>query len=103
MDSLEDVNRGRQGKTFDHFATTEFFYRKHGVAAVGLNSEPDIIPRQLDMMVQHFNQGTPGEYHVFCAHHSFLPVPTTKLKPGDVVPRAADILQSLIELNVDLL
>src|SRR5450759_2767958 len=66
-------------------------------------SEPDITPRQLDMMVQHFNKGRPGEYRIFCAHHSFLPVPTKKLKPGDVVPRSADILQTLIELNVDLL
>ena len=71
--------------------------------AVGLNSEPDITPRQIEMMVQHFNKGEPGEYRIFCAHHSFLPVPTKKLKPGDVVPRSADILQTLIELNVDLL
>ena len=103
MDSIEGVSRGRQGKFFDHFAATEFFYRANGVAAVGLNSEPDITPRQLDMMVQHFNKGEPGEYRIFCAHHSFLPVPTKRLKPGDVVPRAADILQTLIELNVDLL
>jgi hypothetical protein len=30
-------------------------------------------------------------------------VPTKRLRPGDVVPRSADILQTLIELNVDLL
>lgn len=101
--SLEDVNRGRQGKFFDHFAATEFYYRANGIAAVGLNSEPDITPRQIEMATQHFNKGQTGEYRIFCAHHSFLPVPTKKLKPGDVVPRAADILQTLIELNVDLL
>ncbi len=103
IDTLEDVNHGRQGKFFDHFDATEFFYRANGVAAVGLNSEPDITPRQLDMAVQHYNKGQSGEYRIFCAHHSFLPVPTKKLKPGDVVPRAADILQTLIEMNVDLL
>ena len=101
--ALEDVNHGRQGKFFEHFAATEFFYRADGVAAVGLNSEPDITPRQIEMAMQHFNKGPVGEYRIFCAHHSFLPVPTKKLKPGDVVPRAADILQTLIELNVDLL
>lgn len=103
INAIEDVNHGRQGKFFDHFQGTEFFYRANGIAAVGLNSEPDITPRQLDMMVQHFNKGRSGEYRIFCAHHSFLPVPTKKLKPGDVVPRSADILQTLIELNVDLL
>lgn len=101
--ALEDVNHGRQGKFFEHFAATEFFYRANGVAAVGLNSEPDITLRQIEMAMQHFNKGPVGEYRIFCAHHSFLPVPTKKLKPGDVVPRAADILQTLIELNVDLL
>jgi len=93
MDALENVNHGRQGKFFDHFDATEFFYRANGIAAVGLNSTPEITPRQME----------PGELRIFCAHHSFLPVPTKKLKPGDTVPRAADILQTLIELNVDLL
>src|SRR6266496_4663786 len=103
MDSLEDVNHGRQGKFFDHFLATEFFYRSGDIAAVGLNSTPEITPRQMDLTVQHFNKGRSGELRLFCAHHSFLPVPTKKLKPGDVVPRSADILQTLIELHVDLL
>ena len=103
MAALENVNHGRQGKFFDHFEATEFFYRANGVAAVGINSTPEITPRQMELATQHFNKGQPGELRIFCAHHSFLPVPTKKLKPGDVVPRAADILQTLIELNVDLL
>ena len=103
METLENVNRGRQGRFFDHFDASEFYYRAGGIAAVGLNSTPDIIPRQMEMAAQHFNKGQAGELRIFCAHHSFLPVPTKKLRPGDVVPRAADILQALIELNVDLL
>ena len=103
MDELEDVNHGRQGKFFDHFPATEFFYRANGVAAVGLNSTPEITPRQIEMMAQHFTKGQTGELRIFCAHHSFLPVPTKKLRPGDIVPRSADILQTLIDLHVDLL
>jgi Icc protein len=103
LEELEDVNHGRQGKFLDHFPATEFFYRADGVAAVGLNSTPEIGARQLDMMAQHFQKGQMGELRIFCAHHSFLPVPTKKIRPGDVVPRSADILQTLIELNVDLL
>jgi len=103
IDSLEGVNRGRQGKFFAHFDNTEFLYRANGIAAVGLNSTPEITPRQMEVAAQHFDKGQPGELRIFCAHHSFLPVPTKKLKPGDTVPRAADILQTLIELNVDLL
>jgi predicted phosphodiesterase len=103
MNVLEDVNHGRPGKFLDHFPATEFFYRAHNVAAVGLNSTPEISARQIEAMTQHFNRGQTGELRIFCAHHSFLPVPTKKLRPGDVVPRSADILQTLIELNVDLL
>jgi predicted phosphodiesterase len=103
LEELEDGNHGRQGKFLEHFPATEFFYRADGVAAVGLNSTPEIAARQLEMMAQHFHKGQAGELRIFCAHHSFLPVPTKKLRPGDVVPRSADILQTLIELNVDLL
>ncbi|MDQ2903204.1 MAG: metallophosphoesterase [Chloroflexota bacterium] len=103
IDKLESVDYGRQGKYFDHFEATEFFYRANGVSAVGLNSAPEITPRQLEVASKHYNRGTLGEFRIFCAHHSFLPVPTKTLKPGDIVPRSADILQSLIELNVDLL
>lgn len=88
---------------FEHFEHAEFFYRDHQVAAVGLHSAPEISARQMDLAGQHFLNGPPGELRIFCAHHSFLPVPTKKLKPGDTVPRSADILQTLIELNVDLL
>ncbi len=64
MDSLENVNRGRQGKFFDHFDATEFFYRTNGVAAVGLNSTPEITPRQMEIASQHFSQGQPGELRI---------------------------------------
>lgn len=103
FESPESVNHGRQGKYFDHFDATEFFYRERGIAAVGVNSTPEITPRQIENATQHFNKGPASEFRIFCAHHSFLPVPTKKLRSGDVVPRAADILQSLIELNVNLL
>lgn len=88
---------------FKHFEHAEFFYRDSQIAAVGLHSTPEISTRQMELAAQHFLNGHPGELRIFCAHHSFLPVPTKKLKPGDTVPRSADILQTLIELNVDLL
>ncbi|HEY0757102.1 MAG TPA: metallophosphoesterase [Ktedonobacteraceae bacterium] len=90
-------------KFFEHFENAEFFYRDSQIAATGLHSTPEITTRQMELASQHFTNGHPGELRIFCAHHSFLPVPTKKLKPGDTVPRSADILQTLIELNVDLL
>lgn len=103
IDTRENVNYGRQGKYFDHFPATEFFYRANGVAAVGLNSTPEITSRQIEQTIQHFSKGQPGELRIFCAHHSFLPVPTKRLRVGDTLARSADILQTLIELNVDIL
>lgn len=105
LDSQELENsKNKRANTFlEHFESAEFFYRDSQVAAVGLNSTPEISARQMELASQHFLNGHPGELRIFCAHHSFLPVPTKKLKPGDTVPRSADILQTLIELNVDLL
>ena len=99
----ENSKAKRSEKFFEHFESAEFFYRDTRLAAAGLHSTPEITTRQMELAAQHFLNGNPGELRVFCAHHSFLPVPTKKLKPGDTVPRSADILQTLIELNVDLL
>ena len=104
IDGQEESNKGKRASTFlEHFDNAEFFYRDSHIAAAGLNSAPEITVQQIEVAAQHFLNGNPGELRIFCAHHSFLPVPTKKLKPGDIVPRAADILQTLIELNVDLL
>ncbi len=104
MDGQEEIGKSKRvGTFFEHFDNAEFFYRDSRIAATGLNSAPEITTQQMEVTAQHFLNGNPGEFRIFCAHHSFLPVPTKKLKPGDIVPRAADILQNLIELNVDLL
>jgi predicted phosphodiesterase len=100
----QELHRAKRADGFsEHFESAEFFYRDSRLAATGLHSAPEITTGQLDLATRHFLNGHPGELRVFCAHHSFLPVPTKKLKPGDTVPRSADILQTLIELNVDLL
>ncbi|HEY1353719.1 MAG TPA: metallophosphoesterase family protein [Ktedonobacteraceae bacterium] len=100
----QELHRARRADSFsEHFECAEFFYRDSRLAATGLHSAPEITAGQLELATRHFLSGHPGELRVFCAHHSFLPVPTKKLKPGDTVPRSADILQTLIELNVDLL
>lgn len=101
--SEQNSSKKRQAKFFEHFESAEFFYRDTQIAATGLHSTPDITTRQMELASQHFLNGPAHELRIFCAHHSFLPVPTKKLKPGDTVPRAADILQTLIELHVDLL
>ncbi|MGH2509084.1 MAG: metallophosphoesterase family protein, partial [Ktedonobacteraceae bacterium] len=105
IDGQEPENsKGKRAEAFfEHFDSAEFFYRDAQIAATGLNSTPELTAQQMEAATQHFLHGHPGELRIFCAHHSFLPVPTKKLKPGDIVPRAADILQTLIELNVDLL
>lgn len=97
-------HKGKHTEAFlEHFESAEFFYRDAHMAAIGLNSTPEITPKQMEATAHHFLNGPASELRIFCAHHSFLPVPTKKLKSGDIVPQAADILQTLIELNVDLL
>jgi len=100
----QGTGKAKRAQSFaEHFESAEFFYRDARLAATGLHSAPEISACQMELTARHFLNGPAGELRVFCAHHSFLPVPTKKLKPGDTVPRSADILQTLIELHVDLL
>jgi 3',5'-cyclic-AMP phosphodiesterase len=96
----------RQEKYQKHISSEmDFFYRDsaQGIAIVGLNSTPKITKHQRKEMKRHFNEGMQDEVRIFCAHHSFVPVPTKKVKAKHFDPHAGDILEELVDLHVDLL
>lgn len=88
---------------FTHFFNdVDFFDRSKGYVIVGLDSEP-VIPEESMIRAVEFYSASPMKAHrVFCTHRSLLPTPRKKLKTGDLLPNAGDILEQLIAARVDL-
>jgi 3',5'-cyclic-AMP phosphodiesterase len=86
----------------DFFDDIEFFHRSKEAAIVGLDSEPLIRDESLRRGLAFLEGSAAKAHRVFCTHRSLLPVPRKKLKDGDVLPNAGDILAMLLDARVDL-
>ena len=86
----------------DFFADLDFFDRFPGATVVGLNSEPQIPDDAFKRGVDFFRGSSPSIPRVFCTHRSLLPVPRKKVKEGDLLKNAADIMTELLALKVRL-
>jgi predicted MPP superfamily phosphohydrolase len=76
--------------------------RESDLALVGLNSEPDISAEALDRAVEFFD-GSPATRRIFFTHRALLPVPTKRVKDGDLVATAGDVLARLLRARVALI
>lgn len=86
----------------EFFADIDFFERTKELCIVGLDSEP-VIPDDSFSRGIAFLKGSSSKLtRVFCTHRSLLPVPRKKLKEGDILPNAGDILDDLMAAGVDL-
>lgn len=86
----------------DYFPTVDFFDRFDSLTIVGVDSEPQIADDDMNRAIDFFLGSSPAVPRVFCTHRSLLPVPRKKVKDGDLLKNAADILDSLIEARVSL-
>lgn len=86
----------------DFFATVDFFDRFDSVTIAGLDSEPQIPDESFERAVAFYRGSSPSIPRVFCTHRSLLPVPRKRVKDGDLLKNAADVLAALLELNVSL-
>jgi hypothetical protein len=86
----------------DFFDDINFFERRQGVTLVGLDSEPAISEESFAQAMAFFDSSSSGTVRVFCTHRSLLPVPRKKLKEGDVLVNAGDLLAQLVAAHVDL-
>jgi 3',5'-cyclic AMP phosphodiesterase CpdA len=69
--------------------------------AVGVNSTPKLSSESLARAARRLRRA--GRRHQIVAmHHGLLPVPGRKLRDGDLVARAGDVLSLLCDLGVDL-
>lgn len=86
----------------DFFDDIHFYERQKEMTIVGLDSEPTIPDETLQLGLDFLHSSAPKATRVFCTHRSLLPVPRKKLKPGDLLPNAGDVLAQLIDARVDL-
>jgi predicted phosphodiesterase len=86
----------------DFFEDIEFFHRATDVAIVGLDSEPMIRDESFRRGLAFLESTSPKSHRIFCTHRSLLPVPRKKLKEGDVLQNAGDILAALLAARVDV-
>jgi 3',5'-cyclic AMP phosphodiesterase CpdA len=83
------------------FGTTEPSVNGDGIVAVGVSSSPKLSSQSLTRAARRLRK-FPDAFRVFALHHGLLPVPGRKLRDGDLVPRAGDVLSLLCDLGVDL-
>lgn len=86
----------------DFFPGIDFFERFDGVTAVGLDSEPQIPDDSFKRGMDFFDGSSPSVPRLFCTHRSLLPVPRKKVKEGDLLKNAADVLAELLDARVSL-
>lgn len=84
------------------FTDVDFFERLPDATVVGLNSEPQIPDDAFKRGIDFFHGSSPAILRVFCTHRSLLPVPRKKVKEGDLLKNAADILAELLNSKVRL-
>lgn len=87
----------------EFFANVDFFERRKDLALVGLNSEPQIPDESFRRGLAFLEGSSSKATRVFCTHRSLIPIPRKKLKPGDLLPNAGDVLAELVAAHVDLI
>lgn len=86
----------------DFFPDVDFFERRDDIVIAGLDSEPAIPADSFNRAMAFFRGSSPTLPKAFCTHRSLLPVPRKKLKDGDLLKDAADILAGLLDAGVSL-
>ena len=98
------VSSGDRATPFlEFFDDVDFFERTKELCLVGLDSEPVIPDDALRRGIAFLEGSSPKLTRVFCTHRSLLPVPRKKIKEGDILPNAGDILDELLMAGVDLI
>lgn len=96
------AERRRATPFLDFFDDVDFFERTKEACIVGLDSEPVIPDDALHRAIAYFDGTSSKLTRIFCTHRSLMPVPGKKLKEGDILPNAGDILQQLLDARVGL-
>jgi 3',5'-cyclic AMP phosphodiesterase CpdA len=98
----EDGAQGDPAARFvARFGPTESVVEDDRFVAVGVQSTPKLSSESLARAARRLRRSE-GTIRIFALHHGLLPVPGRKLRDGDLVARAGDVLSLLCDLDVDL-
>ncbi len=98
----EDSVQGDPAARFvARFGPTESVVENDQFVAVGVQSTPKLSSESLARAARRLRRSD-GAIRIFALHHGLLPVPGRKLRDGDLVARAGDVLSLLCDLDVDL-
>jgi predicted phosphodiesterase len=86
----------------EFFPALDVFERHRGLTFVALNSEPNIADDSMDRAINYFDSSSPAVPRLFCTHRSLLPSPGKRIKEGDLLQNAGDILQRLLGARVNV-
>jgi predicted phosphodiesterase len=86
----------------EFFGDVDVFERRQNLTLVGLNSEPEIITDVLDAAIAYFER-SPVATRIFFTHRALLPVPGKRVKEGDLLVNAGDVLARMLAARVDLI
>ena len=86
----------------EYFPAVDVFERRADLTLVGLNSEPQLPDESLELALAWYSGSAISSPRVFFTHRALLPAPGKKLKEGDLLPNAGDILERLLAARVDL-
>lgn len=103
-DTIDDEAQSTLTTEFDtFFGGVDFFHRGDRVAITGLDSEPTIPEASFKRGVAWLEGSAPSLPRIFVTHRSLLPAPRKKMKEGDMLANAGDLLQRLQQARVDLI
>ncbi|RIK43586.1 MAG: hypothetical protein DCC58_09370 [Chloroflexi bacterium] len=103
-----EVEHEAQGVSMGWTPFTEFFpgvdvyERFPELTLVALDSEPRIPEESFEQALAYYRGSSPAVPRLFCTHRSLLPVPGKRLKEGDLLPNAGELLARLMEVDVEI-
>ena len=86
----------------ERFGALEGVHLSPGVGVVAVNSTPRVRGSALQRAGRQLHRMPPGTMRVFATHHALLPVAGRKVREGDLVARAGDLLSFLCDSEVHL-
>ena len=101
-DESGDAGRDPTTTFAERFGPLEPSLAVDGVSIVGVTTTPKLAAESLERAAKRL-RATKSGVRILALHHGVLPVPGRKLRAGDLVARAGDVLALGADIGIDLI